>query len=115
MACFLVPGTEAVVTTAVQKVIGKERAEKLKLGWLNTMLWGGVLLLAVEHIWHGEVVLWPPFLTAMNNPADIAPMVHEMVTVGAAMTIAITLAWIVLVALASILPQRIAARKEVRV
>ena len=35
MACFLVPGTEAVVTTAVQKVIGKERAEKLKLGWLK--------------------------------------------------------------------------------
>jgi len=106
MACFIVPGSEAVVTTMVQKAIGKERAAKLKLKWLNTMLWGGVILLAIEHIWHGEVVPWPPFLTAMKNPADMAAMLHEMATHGAAMAIVITIAWLVMVALANTLPYR---------
>ena len=114
MACFLVPGTEAVVTTVAQKVIGKEKAEKLKLSWLNTMLWGGVVLLAVEHIWHGEVVVWPPFLTAMSNPAEIGPMLYEMATIGTAMAVAITFAWIVLVAIVSILPQRIADKRRAK-
>ncbi len=114
MACFLVPGAEAVVTTAVQKAIGKERAERLKLGWLNTMLWGGVLLLAIEHIWHGEVVPWPPFLTAMKNPADIPAMLHEMALVGGAMSIAITLVWAVMVAVANALKERVATRRLVK-
>ncbi|MCD6571663.1 MAG: hypothetical protein J7K62_00115 [Thermoplasmata archaeon] len=112
MACFLVPGAEAVVTTVIQKAVGKEKAEKWKLGWLNTLLWGGVILLAVEHIWHGEIVLWPPFLTAMRNPADVAPMLHEMATIGTAMAIVITLTWIVLVALATILPEKMAMKKR---
>lgn len=106
MACFLVPGAEAVVTTIVQKAVGKERAKKLKLGWLNTMLWGGVILLAIEHIWHGEVVPWPPFLTAMKNPADVPAMLHEMAIVGGMMSIVITLAWIMLVALIPILQRK---------
>ena len=106
MACFLVPGAEAVVTTIVQKAVGKERAKKLKLGWLNTMLWGGVILLAIEHIWHGEVVPWPPFLTAMKNPADVPDMLHEMAIVGGTMSIVITLAWIMLVALIPILQRK---------
>lgn len=104
MACFLVPGGEAVVTAIVQKAVGKEKAEKWKLGWLNTMLWGGTTLLAIEHIWHGEVVPWPPFLTAMKNPAEIAPMLHEMAVNGTAMAMAVTLAWLVLVALTSVAP-----------
>ncbi|KAA0004571.1 hypothetical protein B6U70_01135 [Euryarchaeota archaeon ex4484_162] len=112
MACFLVPGAEAVVTTVIQKAVGKEKAEKWKLRWLNTMLWGGVILLAIEHIWHGEVVPWPPFLTAMSNPADIAPMLHEMATVGTAMAITITITWGILVALATILPEKIALKKR---
>lgn len=112
MACFLVPAAEAVVTTAIQ-ASAKEKAKRWKLSWLNTMLWGGVILLAVEHIWHGEVVPWPPFLTAMENPADIPVMLHEMATIGVAMAVVITLTWIVLVAVASILPERIAAREKV--
>ncbi|MCX8126402.1 MAG: hypothetical protein N3E40_04600, partial [Dehalococcoidia bacterium] len=68
MACFVVPGGEAVVTTVIQKVLErreKKAAEKgehgtgtgwsRKLGWLNRMLWGGTLLLALEHVWHGAV------------------------------------------------------------
>ena len=96
MACFLVPGSEGIITTILAKVIGKERAERLKLRWLNTLLWGGTILLALEHIWHGEVVPWPPFLTAMKNPADTAAMYHEMATNGVAMALTVTFIWVVM-------------------
>jgi hypothetical protein len=110
MACFLVPVSEAIVLTVVQKVAerrskstGGERSEKgmspwvRRLGWLNTMLWGGGVLLAFEHLWHGEIVPWFPFLTAMENPADVGPMLHEIATVGATMAIAVTAVWAVMV------------------
>lgn len=111
MTCFLVPAAEAVVTTAIQKA-AKDKAKKWRLDWLNTLLWGGVILLAVEHIWHGEVVPWPPFLTAMENPADIPPMLHEMATIGLTMAVVATLTWIVMVILASILPERAITRER---
>lgn len=97
MACFVAPMSVAIVTTIFRKKI----PENLKIGWLNIMLWGGVIMLAVEHIAHQEVVLYPPFLTAMNNPADIPVMLQEMATVGGTMTIAILTTWIVMVILAS--------------
>ena len=118
MACLLVPAAEAVVTTVVQKAIEKKekaaaengnQAENQaetsqmtsfskKLKWLNNMLWGGAALLAFEHIWHGEIVPWFPFLTAASNPEDTAEMLHEMSTVGVTMAILVTLIWGVMVA-----------------
>ena len=106
MACFLVPGAEAVVTTIVQKTVGKEKVEKLKLGWLNTMLWGGVILLAIEHVWHGEVSPVPPFLTAMRNPSEVGIMLHEMVTNGLMMAAVVTLVWIIMVAVSAMMAKR---------
>ena len=113
MACFLVPMAEAIVTTVVQKVVekqevkvGVEKKERTgltwsrKLGWLNKLLWGGTILLALEHVWHGEVVPWPPFLTAMENPADVAPMLHEVATIGVAMAVVVTLVWGIIVLIA---------------
>lgn len=115
MACFIVPMGEAIVTTVIQKVLenkeNKEDGEKTiksgvswsrKLSWLNKLLWGGVILLAFEHIWHGEVVPWPPFLTAMENPADVAPMLHEMATIGVAMAVFVTIIWAILVLIVDI-------------
>jgi hypothetical protein len=111
MACFLAPAAEAIVVTVIRKRVQKkeEAANKAgtqvksytenvilwsrKLGWLNNMLWGGVFLLAIEHIWHGEVVPWPPFLTAMSNPADIHPMLMEILTVGGGMVVFVTIVW----------------------
>ena len=57
------------------------------------MLWGGAALLAYEHVWHGEVVPWFPFLTAAADPADAAVMLHEMATVGVTMALLVTAAW----------------------
>lgn len=115
MACFLVSAAEAVVVTlATQVVLAHENkllpefqreantkaerpAEKIllsrKLRWLSNLLWGGSLLLAFEHVWHGEIVAWFPFLTAAANPADTAVMLHEMSTVGVAMAVLITAIW----------------------
>ena len=78
MACFLVPMTEAIVMTVVQKVVEKKekkagvetvtsadgyRMEKLpfskKIGWLNKLLWGGSALLAFEHLLHRFRALSP--------------------------------------------------------
>jgi hypothetical protein len=105
--------SEAIVTTAVQKVVenrekkvGRKRIDNAglrwsqKLSWLNKLLWGGTILLALEHVWHGEVVPWPPFLTAMENPANIGPMLHEMATFGVAMAITVTVVWAIIVMIA---------------
>ena len=103
MACFLVPTTEAIVTTVIKKVADKNGSDNIfikKMGWLNNMLWGGSALLAFEHVWHGEVTPWFPFLTAAADPADAAEMIHEMMTSGVAMAILVTLAWVVMVLVA---------------
>ena len=113
MACFLVPAIEAIVTTTIKKVIekkekapvsvevdlgkGKETVQPIpfsrKLKWLSNMLWGGSVLLAFEHLWHGEVTLYSPFLTAASNPQDLHAMLHEMATTGVSMAVLITVVW----------------------
>ena len=122
MACFIVSAAEAVVVTAVKKA--EEKKEILtaqengdntavkriplsrKLTWLSNMLWGGVVLLAFEHIWHGEVVPYFPFLTAMYDPSDTAEMLHEMATVGVGMAVLITFVWVVMCVAADALVKR---------
>ncbi len=97
MACFIAPMTVAVITTGTKKKVDP----RYHLEWLNTMLWGGVIMLIVEHVAHGEVVTFPPFLTAMNNPADIPVMLGEIATIGTAMTLAIIATWAVMVVVAN--------------
>ena len=112
MACFLVSAAEAVVVTGIEKHEAKKEKIQIesgkmdvepdkvplsrKLKWLTFMLWGGVILLAYEHVWHGEVVPWFPFLTAMSDPGDAAEMFHEMATVGVTMAVLITVTWLVM-------------------
>jgi hypothetical protein len=109
MACFLVPMALAIITSIIQKT-AKNIAEKLKLSILNTLLWGGVILLALEHVWHGEVVPWPPFLTAMSNPADIPIMLHEMATVGTAMSIVTVITWGAIVTISYYMPKIVSVK-----
>lgn len=104
MACFTVPAGEAVVTTIIKKRMEKQGAEKTvdkvsvpmtrKLKWLSNLLWGGTALLAFEHVWHGEVQPFFPFLTAMSDPADTQEMLHEIATVGVSMAVLVTVIWI---------------------
>lgn len=106
MACFIVPAAEAVVVTAVTKILEQKekKAEQngkvfltepfsCKLKRLNHLLWGGSGMLAFEHLWHGEIQPFFPFLTAMGNPEDMAEMLHEMMTVGVSMAVLVTAVW----------------------
>jgi len=79
----------AVVTTGLHKQI----PAKYHVGWLNMLLWGGVVALALEHVAHEEIVPYPPFLSAMSSAADTATMLNEMATIGTAMLIACVAVW----------------------
>jgi hypothetical protein len=113
MACFIVPAAEAIVVTAAAKASKAEPKEaevkipmKVKLKWLSALLWGGAVLLAFEHVWHGEVVPWFPFLTAMNDPADTSEMLHEMATIGVTMAVLITVTWLAMCKVSDIIMSR---------
>lgn len=122
MACFIVPAAEAVVTSIITKKISKKEASSEKkidgialsekMGWLNKMLIGGSGLLAFEHLWHGEITPWFPFLTNASNPADAMEMLKEMGTAGVAMAAVVTAAWGVMVAVSSKIASRSAEKTE---
>lgn len=121
MACFLVPTAEAIVTTVVAKAVKNHEPEKKdngelhlseRLGWLNKMLWGGSALLAFEHVWHGEVTPFFPFLTAASDPESTAVMLQEMSTSGVAMAILVTAVWAGMVAVSSVIEKRKTTAEE---
>ena len=112
MACFLVSATAAIGVGIVKYAVkhhekkfaletrepseykfGSEVKWSKKLSYLEMTLWGGSFLLAIEHILHGEVVPYPPFLTAMSDPADTAEMLHEIGTTGVLMFGLLVAAW----------------------
>lgn len=112
MACFMVPATEAIVTTVMTKVVEKKEKKAMekdpqqifagesthvsfshKMKWLDRMLWGGSALLAFEHLWHGELSPVFPFLTAANSEAGLNAMFQEMATTGVGMAVLVTLVW----------------------
>ena len=120
MACFLVPTTEAIVTTVAEKIVrSKENKNETeasvkdipkvhlseKLGWLNKMLWGGSALLAFEHVWHGEVIPTFPFLTAVQN-GETSEMLAEMGTAGVGMAVLVTLIWGGMVVASNVIEKR---------
>ena len=123
MACFLVPAAEAIVTTVASKVIKHKEKESVslpedtiketvrtkfsaKLGWLNNMLWGGSALLAFEHIWHGEIVPYFPFLSAVSN-GETTEMLSEMGSTGVMMAAIVTAAWSGMVAVSSLAEKKV--------
>lgn len=137
MACFVVPTVEAIVTTTVSHVL-KTKAKKnesesfsevneqsleilekqpfyKKIDWLSKMLWGGSVLLAFEHVWHGEIEPWFPFLTAARNPEEAVQMLHEMSTVGVSMAGLVTTVWIGMVVVSKLMERRLHKLKPQRV
>ena len=117
MACFLAVTAEALAVTALKK--RAEKVEKsappaaalhsedaaqqnssaripwsVKLAWLEKLLWGGAFLLCIEHIWHGEIVPWPPCLTAVSSPGDLLAVLREIVVVGGSMALCVTAVWL---------------------
>ena len=122
MACFTVPLAEAVIVTAVRKTVLKKSAVNAvhsakmdsinkSVGRLEKMLYGGSFLLAVEHLWHGEISFFPPFLTALNTPDEIPVMLRELASVGVGMALLVTGVW-ALAEGAAALVRRFAVRRK---
>lgn len=131
MACFLVPAAEAVVTTLAAKLLkSREKARNVeirlpngsvetatrvpfstKLGWLNKLLWGGSALLAFEHVWHGEVVPFFPFLTAVRD-GETSEMLAEMGSAGVMMAALVTVVWFGMLAVSAMVERRALANSK---
>ena len=84
MSCFLVPLAEAVVVSAVrkgnEKKIQRDNAHPLlrELLTLEKMLWGGSLMLVLDHAINRE-------LTTFSW--------HDILTVGIPMAVVLTAVW----------------------
>ena len=113
MACFTVSAVAAIGVAIARHIVkhhenklvieGKEVApEKFgsdtkwskKLAYLELVLGSGSLVLAGEHIFHGEVTPFPPFITAMANAEDTATMWQEIGTIGVGMLAILVIAWL---------------------
>lgn len=126
MACFIVPGAEAIIAAAASKLISvreekglihtEENSTKLseKVSRLAKLGGGGSALLAFEHLWHGEISPFFPFLTAAADPEETSIMLHEMATVGTAMSLLITAVWIGMLAVTSTVGKKVAKESEVK-
>ena len=115
MACFTAPLAQALVVTAAKSAShGRAAASRnpfvRRLGWLQKMLFGGSFLLAIEHVWHGEITWRYPFLTAVKD-GTTAEMWHEIATVGVAMAVLITAVWAGMVLVAEARARKAAPEK----
>ena len=101
MACFIVPLVQAVATTVYRKRHAAEIAApdasalQYRIPDLEKMLWGGTLMLIVDHVINGELTWRFPFFTALDQVGGGSVMLHEMLTVGVPMSLALTAAWLV--------------------
>ncbi|MFA7253028.1 MAG: hypothetical protein WC107_00565 [Patescibacteria group bacterium] len=84
MACLIAPATAALVVTTIKKKI----PAKYHPEWLLLMMWGGVLMLIVDHIANGEIVPYFPFFTSDKNI-----IWTEIIKNGVPMTIVIFAFW----------------------
>ena len=103
MCCFLVPLAQAVATTVYRKcsgvregvsgVSGVRGVLKRNVPALEKMLWGGSVMLIVDHIINGEVTWQYPFFTALTEVGGGSAFLRELLTVGVPMSLAITAVW----------------------
>ena len=104
MSCFVVPLAQAVVTSAIRTSAIRKSNEKNNrsdhsafarhLPALEKMLWGGSVMLVVDHIINGELTWRFPFFTALENAGGGAVMLREMLTVGVPMSLVLTAVWV---------------------
>ncbi|MCQ2153396.1 MAG: hypothetical protein MJY44_02330 [Bacteroidales bacterium] len=80
MSCFIVPLTQAVVTTVCRRIAGNTTGSvwTAQLPSLEKLLWGGSLVLVVDHIAHGELFVFS---------------LRELLTVGVPMSLVVTAVW----------------------
>jgi len=84
--CYTIPMAGAVVTS-----VAWARTKNIKIWWLNLMLYGGALFGVIDHLWNREL-----FLISENIVGDLL--------LGVAITAAIFLSWILLLAFSKASP-----------
>lgn len=101
MACFVVPLVQAAATSLYRKLnakgISSPDASPLKrnVPALEKMLWGGSVMLVVDHLINGELTWRFPFFTALDKVGGGEVMLREMLTVGIPMSVIVTACWVV--------------------
>ena len=101
MCCFLVPLAQAVATSACRKHFEKSGSGRntnlfrRHLPALEKMLWGGTVMLIVDHVVNGELTWRFPFFTALDQAGGGAVMLREILTVGVPMSLVLTAVWVV--------------------
>ena len=86
MSCYLAPLAQAIITSAVRKANAKAVADPSvspflhQLPALEKMLWGGSVMLIVDHAINGELFTWMPL---------------EILKVGVPMCLVLTAVWAV--------------------
>lgn len=81
MACFIVPLTQAVATTIYRKVTKQtDTFVGRNLKTLELMLWGGSIMLLIDHLVNGELFAWN---------------LREVLTIGVPMSVVVTAVWAV--------------------
>ncbi len=117
MACFSAPLAAAIATGIVRRGMAAKTVEQpgtvswaTKLGWLEKLFFGGCVLLAFDHVVHVEIIFHFPFLTGVlvGNTAEV---LHEIATVGSAMTALIVAVWIGMLIVSSLVVKRGAVAK----
>ena len=79
MACFIVPLTQAVATTIYRKVTKQSNTfVSRNLKTLEQMLWGGSVMLLIDHLINGELFAWN---------------LREVLTIGVPMSVVVTAVW----------------------
>ncbi len=99
MACFLVPMAQAIATTIYRSThkdsIHNDESSPLKrnIPALEKMLWGGTIMLIVDHIINGEIIWQFPFFTALTETDGVNVFLRELLTVGVPMSVTLTVFW----------------------
>ena len=112
MACFSAPLAAAIAAGVVRRGMAAKTVEQpgtiswaTKLGWLEKLSFGGCVLLAFEHVWHGEIIFQFPFLTGVRD-GNGAEVLQEIITVGGTMTALIFAVWIGMLIVSSLIVKR---------
>lgn len=87
MVCYIVPLGAAAAVYGIKRTL---RQKAPTIGWLNMFLWGGAIMLVVDHLWNGEL-----FLIGENIVSDLA--------LGVVMTCVVVIVWSAITALAKII------------
>lgn len=92
---------QAIATTAVRKHLAYRVSNPASplavrhLPALEKMLWGGTVMLIVDHVINGELSWRFPFFTALGVEGGFGVMLREMLTVGVPMSLVLTAVWLI--------------------